>query len=135
MIGKTIAERYLVEAPLGEGGMGSVYLVQHTAIRKRMALKILHSELLRNPDAVARFEREAIAAAQIDHPHVVAASDYGRTEDGVFFLVLEFVEGQGLREVLTTQGALPIPRALHIARQITSGLARAHELGIVHRGH
>lgn len=132
LIGATIAGRYRVESLLGEGGMASVYLVQHTAIRKRMALKILRPELLRVPDAVLRFEREAIAAAQIDHPNVAAASDYGRTEDGAFFLVLELVEGQRLRDILQN-GPLPLPRALLLAHQITSALLRAHELGIVHR--
>src|SRR4051812_11445983 len=131
-IGTTIAGRYKVEALLGSGGMGAVYLVQHTAIHRKMALKVLRREMLKMPEVVARFEREALAAANIDHPNVAAATDYGRTEDGGFFLVLEFVEGQRLREALS-QGALAVPRALHIARQVASALRRAHELGLVHR--
>src|SRR5690349_12215445 len=91
-IGTTIAGRYKVEGLLGAGGMGAVYLVQHTAIRRKMALKVLRPEMLKVPEVVARFEREAMAAANIDHPNVAAATDYGRTEDGGFFLVLELVE-------------------------------------------
>src|SRR5262249_44290948 len=109
------------------------YLVQHTGIRKRLALKLVRQSLMRMPTVVARFEREAMASAHMDHPHVAAASDFGRTEDGRFYLALEYVEGQDLRGVLKSSGRLPIARSFHIARQITTALARAHELGIVHR--
>ena len=133
VVGSTIAGRYKVERLLGQGGMGAVYLVQHTGIRKRLALKLLRSEFMAQPDVLARFEREAMAAAHLDHPNVAAASDYGRTEDGQFFLVLEYVEGQELRAIIEQTGALPLGRALFIARQIAGALARAHELDIVHR--
>jgi serine/threonine protein kinase len=134
LIGSTIAGRYRVESLLGVGGMGAVYLVQHTGIRKRLALKVLSQRMMRIPAVVARFEREAMAAAHIEHPNVAAASDYGRTEDGRFFLVLEYVEGEELRRALDdARGPMPAPRALSIARQITAALERAHDLGIVHR--
>jgi serine/threonine-protein kinase len=133
-IGSTIAERYTIEGLLGEGGMGAVYLVQHKSLRKKLAMKLLRPEYMRNPTVLARFEREAVAAAHLSHPNVAAASDFGRTEDGHFFLVLEYIEGRELREVLTqAQGPLPLPRVLFITRQILSALVRAHELGIVHR--
>lgn len=131
--GTTLVGRYKVERRLGEGGMGTVYLVQHTGIRKRVALKLLRAEFMAQPDVLARFEREAMAAAAIDHPNVAAATDFGRTEDGRFFLVLEYVEGRELRAVLDQSGPLPLGRALFIARQIASALARAHEVGIAHR--
>jgi serine/threonine-protein kinase len=132
LIGTTISDRYLIERLLGEGGMGAVYQAEHTLMRKRMAIKVLHPEMTRLPEVVARFEREAMAAAHIDHPHVVTATDFGKLEDGSFFLALEFVEGASLREVIGA-GRLELGRALHIARQMAGALQRAHTLKIVHR--
>ena len=132
LIGSTISDRYLIERLLGEGGMGAVYQAEHTLMRKRMAIKVLHPEMTRLPEVVARFEREAMAAAHIDHPHVVTATDFGKLEDGSFFLALEFVEGASLREVIA-RGRLELGRSLHIARQMAGALQRAHALKIVHR--
>jgi serine/threonine protein kinase len=132
LIGSTISDRYLIERLLGEGGMGAVYQAEHTLMRKRMAIKVLHPEMTRLPEVVARFEREAMAAAHIDHPHVVTATDFGKLEDGSFFLALEFVEGSSLREVIA-RGRLELGRSLHIARQMAGALQRAHTLKIVHR--
>jgi tRNA A-37 threonylcarbamoyl transferase component Bud32 len=132
LIGTTISDRYLIERLLGEGGMGAVYQAEHTLMRKRMAIKVLHPEMTRLPEVVARFEREAMAAAHIDHPHVVTATDFGKLEDGSFFLALEFVEGASLREVIGA-GRLELGRSLHIARQMAGALQRAHTLKIVHR--
>ncbi len=132
LIGSTISDRYKIERLLGEGGMGAVYQAEHTLMRKRMAIKVLHPEMTRQPEVVARFEREAMAAAHIDHPHVVTATDFGKLEDGSFFLALEFVEGKSLREVIAL-GRLELGRALHVARQIAAALSRAHALKIVHR--
>ena len=132
LIGKTISDRYKIEKLLGEGGMGAVYQVEHVLMRKRMAIKVLHPEMTRLPEVVARFEREAMAAAHIEHPNVVTATDFGKLEDGSFFLALEYVEGKSLREVIA-KGRLELGRALHIARQIASALSRAHQLKIVHR--
>jgi serine/threonine-protein kinase len=132
LIGSTISDRYLIERLLGEGGMGAVYQAEHTLMRKRMAIKVLHPEMTRLPEVVARFEREAMAAAHIDHPHVVTATDFGKLEDGSFFLALEFVEGASLREVIA-KGRLELGRSLHIARQMAGALQRAHTLKIVHR--
>jgi len=132
LVGKVLSERYRIESVLGEGGMGAVYLAEHVLMRKRLAVKVLHPEMTRMPEMVARFEREAMAAAHIEHPNVAAATDFGKLEDGSFFLVLEYVEGTSLRDLIA-QGPLATERALHIAYQMTSGLARAHALGIVHR--
>jgi serine/threonine-protein kinase len=112
--------------------MGAVYQAEHTHMRKRLAVKVLHPDMSRLPEVVARFEREAMAAAHIDHPNVAAATDFGKLDDGSFFLVLEYVEGSSLREVIT-EGRVELGRALHVARQIASALGRAHALGIVHR--
>jgi serine/threonine protein kinase len=132
VVGATISGRYKVEKMLGEGGMGAVYLVQHTAMRKRFALKVLNSQTAQMPEMVARFEREAMAAAHVEHPNITVAVDFGKTDDGALYLVLEYLEGHRLRDALAA-GPLDIPRALHIARQIASALERSHELGIVHR--
>jgi len=132
LVGTVVADRYRVTALLGVGGMGAVYSAEHILMRKRVALKVLHPDMVANEEVVSRFEREAMAAAHVDHPNVAAATDFGRTPDGAFFLVLEYLEGHNLRVVLD-QGALPISRALAIARQIASALVRAHSFGIVHR--
>jgi eukaryotic-like serine/threonine-protein kinase len=132
LVGHVLSGRYFIERLLGEGGMGAVYQAEHTHMHKRLAVKVLHPEMSRLPEVVARFEREAMAAAHIDHPNVAAATDFGKLDDGSFFLALEYVEGQGLREALTA-GRLELGRALHVVRQIASALWRAHALGIVHR--
>ncbi|HEY8039426.1 MAG TPA: serine/threonine-protein kinase [Polyangiaceae bacterium] len=132
LVGVILSGRYFIERLIGEGGMGAVYQAEHTHMRKRLAVKVLHPEMSRLTEVVARFEREAMAAAHIEHPNVAAATDFGKLEDGSFFLVLEYVEGKSLREAIN-EGRLELGRALHITRQIAGALARAHALGIVHR--
>jgi serine/threonine-protein kinase len=132
LVGELLGGRYQIERLIGEGGMGAVYQAEHKLMRKRLAVKVLHPEMGRLPEVVARFEREAMAAAHIDHPNVAAATDFGKLDDGSFFLVLEYVEGRSLREVIG-EGRLAQGRALHVMRQIATALARAQALGIVHR--
>jgi serine/threonine-protein kinase len=131
-IGEVVAERYRVESVLGEGGMGVVYRVEHTHLRKSYALKVLRPECASTHDVVARFEREAIAAGRIESEHVVAATDFGRLADSSFFLVMEYVRGRTLRSVLQG-GAVEPARALRILRGIVAALGAAHALSIVHR--
>jgi eukaryotic-like serine/threonine-protein kinase len=130
--GTVLAERYRIKSTLGEGGMGKVYAAEHVAMRKKLAVKVLHRELSSVPELVARFEREAMAAANIDHPNVAAATDFGKLPDGSVFLALELVEGRCLRDVMDA-GPLEVRRALHVARQIAAALGSAHSQGIVHR--
>jgi len=130
--GQIIADRYRLVRKLGEGAMGAVFLAEHVHMRKRFALKLLLPEAMASPEIVARFEREAIAAGNIGHPGVCAATDFGQLADGSFFLVLEYVDGRSLRSVLGG-GALAQARALDIARQILAALAAAHDKGVVHR--
>jgi serine/threonine-protein kinase len=132
LVGVVLSGRYRIERLLGEGGMGAVYQAEHTHMKKRLAVKVLHPEMSRLSEVVARFEREAMAAAHIDHPNVATATDFGKLDDGSFFLVLEFVEGTSLRDAIN-DGRLPYPRAMHVVRQIAGALQRAHSLGIVHR--
>jgi serine/threonine protein kinase len=131
-IGTVLSERYRIDALIGEGGMGRVYSAEHVMMKKRLAVKVLRRELTTVPDVVARFEREAMAAANIDHPNVAAATDFGKLSDGSVFLVLEFVSGASLRDEIA-EGPMALERALHITRQIAAGLGSAHVQGIVHR--
>jgi serine/threonine-protein kinase len=131
-LGQVISGRYLIKQLLGEGGMGAVYLAEHTHMKKRVALKLLHPEMVENAEVSARFEREALASAHIEHPNVAAATDFGKTDDGSFFLVLEYIEGTSLRDALEA-GPFSPQRALRITRQIALALERAHDAGIVHR--
>jgi eukaryotic-like serine/threonine-protein kinase len=133
LLGTVLAGRYRIEQLLGSGGMGAVYRAEHVHMRKAMAVKVLHREMTAFPEVVARFEREAVAAGRIEHPHVVSASDFGQLDDGSFYLALEFVEGHSLAKLVDTEGALPPERALRIARQIAEALQAAHGVGIVHR--
>ena len=132
IVGSTIGGRYRIARLLGEGGMGAVYEAEHTLMHKRVAVKVLHAEMSKMSEVVARFEREAMAAAHIEHPNVAAATDFGKLDDGSFFLVLEFIEGKSLREAISKE-PFTVTRAIHIARQMASALSRAHGLGIVHR--
>jgi serine/threonine-protein kinase len=131
-VGTVLADRYRLNELVGEGGMGKVYGAEHIHMRKRVAVKVLHRELTTVPEVVARFEREAMAAANIDHPNVAIATDFGKLADGAVFLVLEFVQGKNLRDQVA-QGPFEVPRALHIARQIAGALGAAHTQSIVHR--
>ncbi|HET7541335.1 MAG TPA: serine/threonine-protein kinase [Polyangiaceae bacterium] len=131
-IGTLLAERYRIDALVGEGGMGRVYSAEHVLMRKRLAVKVLRRELTNVPEVVARFEREAMAAGNIEHPNVAGATDFGKLADGAVFLVLEFVSGRSLRDEIA-RGPFAVDRALHIARQIASALSAAHAQGIVHR--
>jgi eukaryotic-like serine/threonine-protein kinase len=131
--GQILSERYRVLDKIGEGGMGVVYRAEHIHMRKALAIKILHPELTTVSEVVQRFEREAQAAGQIEHPNVCAATDFGRAASGAFFLVMEYLEGKPLSDVLKDEGSISLPRALRIAQQMCAALSRAHELGIVHR--
>jgi serine/threonine-protein kinase len=132
LVGETLSGRYRIEEQLGAGGMGAVFRAEHTLMRKQLAIKVLHPEMTRHPEIVERFEREAMAAAHIDHPNVAAATDFGKLEDGSFFLVLEYVEGESLRDALQ-DGPFDPRRVVHIGKQIVAALVRAHGLGIIHR--
>ena len=132
LIGRVISDRYRVVDLLAMGGMGAVYLGEHVLMHKRIAVKILHPESDDNPEIVARFEREALVGAHIDHPNIAHATDFGKLDDGSYFLILEYVDGRNLAELIK-EGAMKPRLVVHIARQILLGLQAAHELGIVHR--
>lgn len=134
-----LANRYLIEQRLGRGAMGQVYLAKDENLGvRRVAVKTVRQDLLNSDDlqegeAIARFEREARSAASISHPHVVDVTDFGKTSDGVFYLVMEYVEGETLHRLLRREGTLPVNRAVNLLRQIAEGVDAAHEAGILHR--
>jgi len=136
---RLLATRYLLEKRLGRGAMGQVYLARdQNLLTRRVAVKtvrpdILSDEDLQEGEAIARFEREARAAASIRHPNVVDVTDFGKSSDGVFFLVMEYVEGETLYQLLRREGTLNPQRAGNIMRQVVAGVEAAHDEGILHR--
>src|SRR5918999_1245505 len=122
---------YQVLAPLGAGGMGEVYRAMDTRLGREVAVKVISGHLMDDPNALARFEREARAVAALSHPNIVALYDVGR-QDGVVFAVMELLEGEPLGRYLATQH-LSWRRALEIAVSVADGLASAHGKGLVHR--
>ncbi|HEY0705649.1 MAG TPA: serine/threonine-protein kinase [Polyangia bacterium] len=132
LVGRILSERYRIERKLGEGGMGSVYLAEHVVIQKKVALKVLASELARKEELAARFLQEARAASRIGQENVIDISDFGRSDGHVFF-VMEYLEGMDLGAALRTAGALGWARTRRIVLQILRALRSAHALGIIHR--
>ena len=132
--GDVISGRYRVEEELGRGGFGIVLKAQHLDTKRPVAVKVLHSTFARSePTAVERFRREAVLSASLHYPNTVSMYDYGETEEGVFFIVMEYLQGTPLHNVVRKAGRLSCARALHIARQMLCALWEAHEKGIVHR--
>src|SRR6185436_3045122 len=121
LVGRLVSGRYRADEIVGQGGMGAVYRGEQIHLRKRVAVKVLHPDTEKLPGLVARFEREAVAGAHVQHPNVAAAIDFGKLEDGSYFLVLEYVEGVRLSDLLD-DGPLPAARALRIARQMAAAL-------------
>src|SRR5689334_12656070 len=134
LLGTTLGDAYQVVRMVGEGGMGKVYEARHTRLsNKRFAVKMLHPEYARQPEVVARFQREAEAASGIAHPNVLDVYDVHHTEDGRPYMVGEFLEGEEFGDFLERAGKIPAGLAAHIARQICQALGAAHARGIIHR--
>ena len=129
----TIAKRYRVVAQLGAGGAGAVYKAVDLTLRRIVAVKLLHPGKEESQQTLQRFYREARKASQLSHPHSVTVHDFGRTDDETFYLVMEYLRGLSLKQVLAQQGALAPGRAVHIMRQVCDSLGEAHGLGIIHR--
>ena len=133
LIGSVVADRYHIEKKLGEGGMGAVYLGEHVKMGRKSAIKVMTQSMASDPEAIARFNREAANAARINHPNVCAIYDFGETENGTIYLAMEFIEGESLSDMQRREGALELDRAAEILRQTGEALQAAHDLGIVHR--
>jgi serine/threonine protein kinase len=133
LIGAVLADRYEIVSRIGEGGMGAVYEARHTVIGKRVAVKVLLEKFLEKPELVARLLQEARLASSIGHENIVDVTDFGTTSDGRAFVVMEFLEGESLAQLVIRDAPLPIERSLRIGRQVASALGAAHAKGIVHR--
>lgn len=131
LIGTKIDERYLVEKQIGAGGMGVVYAGVHTIIDKQIAIKVIRDAS--DPTATERFLREAKAASKINHPNIVDVFDFGKTQSGSAYFVMERIEGRSLFKTVLLDGPLPSDIAVDIAIQIAAGLGAAHAKGIIHR--
>jgi serine/threonine-protein kinase len=132
LIGRTIGGRYRLIQRLGSGGMSNVYLARHVLIDRLMAIKTLRRDLARDPVQRDRFIREARAVNRVNHENIVEITDFGETEDGIVYLVMEYVPGESLLKLMA-DAPFPVQRAFDIADQVASALARAHQMGIVHR--
>jgi serine/threonine-protein kinase len=133
LIGVTLSGRYLVTKKIGQGGMGAVYEAKHTAIGGRFAVKVLLDKYAKRDAIVARLKQEAQLATSLDHEHIIRVTDFGSTDDGRTFVVMEFLEGESLAERLARETKLSEQHVLRIAAQAASALAAAHAKGIVHR--
>ena len=122
LIGRVIADRYLILAKLGEGGMGRVYVAEHVKMNRQCAIKVMNPSLMNDSESARRFAREASNAARILHPNVAAVFDYGEA-DQIVYLVMEYVDGDSLSTILERDRALDPRRAIDIARQIADGLS------------
>lgn len=129
--GTIVAGTYLLAEPLGSGGMGTVHRAEDLLLARPVAIKFLHHVMARDPRIAARFQVEALAAARLDHPNAVAVLDHGETDDGIPFLVMEYVRGTTLRQLLV-EGCVTTDRVIPIVRQILAALGAAHVAGVVH---
>ncbi len=133
LIGASIGGRYRIDEKIGAGGMGTVYRARRLLIGDDVAVKILHFEIMSDPQAVERFRREAQAAARLKHPNAVMIYDFGVSEDGLLYLVMELVEGQSLRQIIRERGPLSPQTATEIVSQVCAVLEESHRQNIIHR--
>ena len=130
--GDVFASRYTIERPIARGGMAEVYLAQDQVLDRPVAVKVLFEEYARDPSFVERFRREAQNAAALNHPNIVGIYDWGQ-EHGTYFIVMEYVEGRSLRDIMRAEGQIPAMQAAGLAAEIADALAFAHRNGVVHR--
>jgi serine/threonine-protein kinase len=125
--------QYQLGELLGAGGMGEVHRAQHRLLKRACAIKLIHPWSERDPVALERFEREVRATAQLSHPNVVEIYDYGYTDEGTFYYVMEYLDGLNLGDLVEHHGPLPPGRAIYLLTQVCEGLAEAHAAGLIHR--
>lgn len=133
LLGQTLAGKYRIDERLSEGGMGTVYKGTHVLMDKTVAVKVLRPSLAADEKIVARFSREARAASKISHPHALSVTDFGEDENGIVFLVMEYIDGQTLKDIIREQGPMPLARVVEIIKQVGGALDAAHAQGVVHR--
>jgi eukaryotic-like serine/threonine-protein kinase len=125
--------QYQLKQPIGSGGMGDVYLAEHVLLRRPCAIKLIQPDRARDPNRLVRFEREVQATATLTHPNTVQVFDYGHTEDGTFYYVMEYLPGLTLDQLVKRHGPVSVARMIHILRQVCGALAEAHGIGLIHR--
>jgi hypothetical protein len=125
--------QYQLRGKIGAGGMGEVHLAEHSLLKRPCALKLIRPEAGADPVALARFEREVRSAARLAHPNTIEIFDYGHTDDGTFYYVMEYLQGHSLSDLVKASGPLPPGRVVYLFRQACAGLAEAHGLGLIHR--
>lgn len=125
--------QYRLRELIGAGGMGDVYLAEHAMMKRPCAIKVIRPEKAGDPKVLARFEREVRSAAQLSHWNSIEIYDYGRTAEGTFYYVMEFLPGLSLQDLVEKHGPLPAERLVFIMRQVCDGLGEAHEKGLIHR--
>ena len=124
--------KYVIQEKIGEGGMGEVFIAEHRRMKRPVVVKVLPESHTHSEDSIRRFQREVEAAAQLHHPNIVTAFD-ADVEDGIHFLVMEYVDGQPLGVLVTEQGAMAVDLAMSCVQQAAQGLEYAHSKGIIHR--
>ena len=125
--------RYRLQAPIGKGGMGEVWLAWDLSLQRNVALKLLRATADGGPSAVARFEREALAASRLRSPHVIQIFDYGASDDGLYYIAMEYLDGMDLQSLVEQHGPVHPRRAIHFMMQACLALEVAHEAGVIHR--
>ncbi|HNB22902.1 MAG TPA: serine/threonine-protein kinase [Candidatus Melainabacteria bacterium] len=133
LIGKVFAERYVIQSVIGLGGMSIVYKAQHKLMDRIVAIKMLHSNIKNDHTSLERFRMEAQAASSLSHQNIIAVYDFGVTDHGDAFFVMDYLDGENLGDLIERKGKIPYERALHIFKQICDGLGAAHKKSIVHR--
>lgn len=130
--GQKINDRYEIIRIIGEGGMANVYLAEDTILNRKVAVKVLRGDLATDEKFVRRFQREALSASSLSHPNIVEIYDVGE-DDGNFYIVMEYIEGKNLKQLIKKRTKLSLPETLDIMKQLTDGIAHAHDLFIIHR--
>ena len=132
-IGQLLEGKYRIDAFISAGGMGSVYRATHVMLDKTVAVKLIRKEVMKTAEASARFQREARAASNLEHPNIATVFDFGQTKDGTLYIAMEYVEGPSLKEIIQRDGPMDTAQIVAILGPVAGALARAHRHHIIHR--
>jgi len=133
LIGTVLGGRYEIEERIGGGAMGEVYKAKHRLMKRQVAIKMMHPQTISGASALKRFQKEAEMASALNHPNILTVHDFGVSDDGSPYLVMNYLEGKSLTDLIENNGHLDVQRSLHIFRQLCQGLGHAHEKGVIHR--
>src|SRR5262249_16807581 len=132
-IGAVIGDRYEITGVIAGGGMGTIFRAKHQLMKRTVAIKMLHPQMVASASALKRFQQEAEAASCLNHPNILSVFDFGLTAQGKPYVVMACLEGKSLASLLATDAHLPVGRSLKIFVQIAAALAHAHQKGVIHR--